>query len=130
MMFDGNIILISIPGGRVIDAENRSPFFLITLWADGARGCHRIAAMRSGALVPRSGSTNFRLREEAPRKRCTPMTVHPFPRPRPPQPPVDPYFQTDRRPAGPVRLRALGALDQMYAYFGSDTARTLEPFQT
>jgi hypothetical protein len=31
MMFDGNIILISIPGGRVIDAENRSPLFRITL---------------------------------------------------------------------------------------------------
>jgi len=31
MMLDRIIILISIPGGRVIDAENRSPLFLITL---------------------------------------------------------------------------------------------------
>jgi len=31
MMFAGNIILISSLGGRVIDAENRSPLFLITL---------------------------------------------------------------------------------------------------
>jgi hypothetical protein len=31
MMFDENIILISIPGGRVIDAENWIPIFLITL---------------------------------------------------------------------------------------------------
>ena len=32
MIFDGNIIPISVPGGRVIDAENRSPLFLITLY--------------------------------------------------------------------------------------------------
>jgi hypothetical protein len=30
MMFDGNIIPISGLGGRVIDAENRSPLFRIT----------------------------------------------------------------------------------------------------
>jgi len=29
-MFDGNIIPISGLGGRVIDAENRSPLFRIT----------------------------------------------------------------------------------------------------
>jgi len=31
MMVDGNIIPISVLGGRVIDAENRIPIFLITL---------------------------------------------------------------------------------------------------
>ena len=31
MMFDGNIIPLWIPGGRVILAENRRPLFLITL---------------------------------------------------------------------------------------------------
>jgi len=31
MMFDGNIIPISVLGGRVIDAENRIPLFLIPL---------------------------------------------------------------------------------------------------
>jgi len=30
-MFDGNIIPISGLGGRAIDAQNRSPLFLITL---------------------------------------------------------------------------------------------------
>jgi len=30
-MFDENIIPISVLGGRVIDAENRIPIFLITL---------------------------------------------------------------------------------------------------
>ncbi|OYX17480.1 MAG: hypothetical protein B7Z04_14775 [Rhodobacterales bacterium 32-66-9] len=30
MMFDGNIIPISLLGGRVIDAKNRSPLFRIT----------------------------------------------------------------------------------------------------
>ena len=31
MMFDRNIIMLWIPGGRVIDEENRIPLFLITL---------------------------------------------------------------------------------------------------
>jgi len=31
-MFDGNIIPISVLGGRVIDAENRITLFLITLY--------------------------------------------------------------------------------------------------
>jgi len=31
MMSAGNIILIPIPGTRVIDAEDRSPLFRITL---------------------------------------------------------------------------------------------------
>jgi hypothetical protein len=30
-MFDRNIIPISVLGGRAIDAENRRPFFRITL---------------------------------------------------------------------------------------------------
>ena len=31
MMFDRNIIMLWIPGGRVIDEANRIPLFLITL---------------------------------------------------------------------------------------------------
>ena len=31
MMFDGNIIMLRIPGGRVIGEENRIPLFRITL---------------------------------------------------------------------------------------------------
>ena len=30
------------------------------------------------------------------------------------------YFQEDRQPEAPVRLRPLTALEQMYAYWGSD----------
>lgn len=50
------------------------------------------------------------------------MSVHPFPLPRPEAPPFDQYFQADRRPVAPIRLRPLVALDQMYAYFGTDLA--------
>jgi len=32
MMLDGNIIPISVLGGRVIDSENRIPLFLLTLY--------------------------------------------------------------------------------------------------
>jgi hypothetical protein len=31
MMFEGNILLLSVFSGRVIDKENRVPLFLITL---------------------------------------------------------------------------------------------------
>ena len=50
------------------------------------------------------------------------MSIHPFLRPMPVMPPLEPYYQTDRRSEAPMRLRPLTALDQMYAYFGSDLA--------
>jgi hypothetical protein len=48
------------------------------------------------------------------------MSVHPAPRPKPSVPVLEPYFQTDRRADAPLRLRPMTALDQMYAYFGTD----------
>ncbi|WP_167850968.1 MULTISPECIES: hypothetical protein [Tabrizicola] len=50
------------------------------------------------------------------------MSIHPFPR-RPAAPlPVEPYYQHDQATAPVVRLRPLTALEQMYAYWGSDRA--------
>ncbi|MBN8633278.1 MAG: hypothetical protein J0L76_20780 [Rhodobacterales bacterium] len=49
------------------------------------------------------------------------MSIHPFPRPVAAVP-VEPYFQTDRSTETPIRLRPLTALEQMYAYWGSDRA--------
>ena len=50
------------------------------------------------------------------------MSIHPFP----PRPviavPVEPYFQSEFSAEAPVRLRPLTALEQMYAYWGSDRA--------
>ena len=50
------------------------------------------------------------------------MSIHPFPRRPVLAVPVEPYFQTDRNAEAPVRLRPLTALEQMYAYWGSDRA--------
>jgi hypothetical protein len=50
------------------------------------------------------------------------MSMHPFPIRKAAQPPVDPYFQIERRPEAPLRLLPLTALEQMYAYWGSDRA--------
>ncbi len=50
------------------------------------------------------------------------MSVHPFPSRKPAPPPVDPYYQVDRRPEAPLRLLPLTALEEMYAYWGSDRA--------
>lgn len=50
------------------------------------------------------------------------MSVHPFPRPKAALPVLDPYYQTDRRADPPVPFRPMTALDQMYAYFGTDLA--------
>ena len=50
------------------------------------------------------------------------MSIHPFPRPRAALPVLEHYYQTDRRSDPPVRLRLMTALDQMYAYFGTDLA--------
>jgi hypothetical protein len=50
------------------------------------------------------------------------MSVHPFPRRTAPAVPVEPYFHADRSIEAPVRLRPLTALEQMYAYWGSDRA--------
>ena len=48
------------------------------------------------------------------------MSVHPFPKSRPLSAPTDPYFVAVALPA--PHLRPLSALDQMYAYWGSDRA--------
>jgi hypothetical protein len=50
------------------------------------------------------------------------MSIHPFPR-RPAAPvPLEPYYQPEKDLAPPVRLRPMTALEQMYAYWGSDRA--------
>jgi hypothetical protein len=49
------------------------------------------------------------------------MSAHPFPIRKPHSAaPVEPYFQNVPQPA--PHLRPLTALDQMYAYWGSDRA--------
>jgi hypothetical protein len=48
------------------------------------------------------------------------MSVHPFPRPRKPIAPLDPYFTAEPATRPAPRLRPLTALEQMYAYWGSD----------
>lgn len=50
------------------------------------------------------------------------MSVHPFPRRMTPALPIEPYYQPDQAAEPPVRLRPLTALEQMYAYWGSDRA--------
>ena len=50
------------------------------------------------------------------------MSIHPFPARKPkPIPSLEPYFQADKTGAPPP-LRPLTALEQMYAYWGSDRA--------
>lgn len=49
------------------------------------------------------------------------MSIHPFPQPRPAnQPPLEPYFSVEPVVMPALRLRPLTALEQMYAYWGSD----------
>lgn len=48
------------------------------------------------------------------------MSIHPFPRRPVRAAPVEPYFQSDLSVDVPVRLRRLTALEQMFAYWGSD----------
>lgn len=48
------------------------------------------------------------------------MSVHPFPKSKPLAAPTDPYFAALPLPVQP--LRPLSALEQMYAYWGSDRA--------
>jgi hypothetical protein len=48
------------------------------------------------------------------------MSVHPFPRRTSATYPVEPYYQSDPQAEPTVRLRPLTALEQMYAYWGSD----------
>ncbi|MFO1204078.1 MAG: hypothetical protein U1E58_15710 [Tabrizicola sp.] len=48
------------------------------------------------------------------------MSVHPFPRRLRAAVPVEPYFTADRSAEPPVVLLPLTALEQMYAYWGSD----------
>ena len=50
------------------------------------------------------------------------MSIHPFPRRPVLAVPVEPYFQRDPGAEAPVLLRPLTALEQMYAYWGSDRA--------
>ncbi len=51
------------------------------------------------------------------------MSVHPFRQPRRDAAPVlEPYFQTEATGLPAPRLRPLTALEQMYAYGGSDQA--------
>ncbi len=53
------------------------------------------------------------------------MSIHPFPRRPLAVQPVEPYFQTDRSAETIVRLRPMTALEQMYAYWGSDREATV-----
>lgn len=48
------------------------------------------------------------------------MSVHPFPIRKSAVSPVDPYYQVERQNEPPLPLRPLTALEQMYAYWGSD----------
>ena len=48
------------------------------------------------------------------------MSVHPFPKKQPQAAPIEPYFSAVALPA--QILRPLTALEQMYAYWGSDRA--------
>lgn len=48
------------------------------------------------------------------------MSVHPFPKQKPQGTPIEPYFSALALPVQP--LRPLSALEQMYAYWGSDRA--------
>jgi len=48
------------------------------------------------------------------------MSAHPFPRTKPQAVPSEPYFSALALPSPP--LRPLSALEQMYAYWGSDRA--------
>ena len=48
------------------------------------------------------------------------MSVHPFPKLKPQAAPIEPYFSAVALPA--QQLRPLTALEQMYAYWGSDRA--------
>lgn len=58
---------------------------------------------------------------EEPSERPKIMSVHPFLKPAPQAAaPVEPYFTPAAQPA--PRLRVLTALEQMYAYWGSDRA--------
>lgn len=50
------------------------------------------------------------------------MSLHPFPFRKVAAPPVEPYYQVERRIEPPLRLLPLTVLDQMYAYWGSDRA--------
>lgn len=51
------------------------------------------------------------------------MSVHPFPMPKPQAAtPVEPYFSAEALAQPAPRLRPLTALEQMYAYWGSDRA--------
>jgi len=51
------------------------------------------------------------------------MSVHPFPNHEPKSAaPVEPYFTADPADLAAPRLRPLTALEQMYAYWGSDRA--------
>ena len=48
------------------------------------------------------------------------MSVHPFPKQKPLAAPIEPYFSALVLPV--QHLRPLSALEQMYAYWGSDRA--------
>lgn len=48
------------------------------------------------------------------------MQIHLFPRRSAAPAPVEPYYQHDQNAAPVTRLRPLTALEQMYAYWGSD----------
>lgn len=53
------------------------------------------------------------------------MSVHPFPRRLRPSTLVEAYFTADRGAEPLVALRPLTALEQMYAYWGSDREVTV-----
>jgi hypothetical protein len=48
------------------------------------------------------------------------MSIHPFPKQKPLPAPIEPYFSAKAPHVQPVR--PLTALEQMYAYWGSDRA--------
>jgi hypothetical protein len=79
----------------------------------------RIAAMQQLALGHWAARFTFGIGRSLERKAHI-MSIHPFPRRPLAAQPVEPYFQTDPGAETVVRLRPLTALEQMYAYWGSD----------
>jgi hypothetical protein len=76
--------------------------------------------MQQCALGVGSEGPIFQRREE-PSERPKIMSIHPFRPLRSAEvPPVEPYFSADPVTLPAPRLRRLTALEQMYAYWGSD----------
>mgnify|MGYP003454529234 CR=1 FL=1 len=70
-----------------------------------------------------SGEAPILVAWEEPLERLKIMSVHPFRKPhRAAQPPLEPYYAAEPVILPAAHLRPLTALEQMYAYWGSDRA--------